>query len=131
LFTRIYGIFSGIVRLIRLVCRISRVSGKRVERLKARAAVEFDPDAKVYVIGGVAEDRVTALSDIDILIITSKPISPSESLKLRREILIKAMDSYGLPFEAPVEIHLTDERGAQRYLSMSKKRIEVSPSNSG
>lgn len=97
----------------------------------ARAAFEFDPDARVYVIGGVAEDRVTALSDIDILIIVSKPISPSESLTLRREILIKAMDSYGLPFEAPVEIHLTDAQNAQRYLSLSKKHIEISPTNSG
>jgi predicted nucleotidyltransferase len=34
----------------------------------ARAAKDLLPGAEVYVIGGVAEGRVTALSDIDVLV---------------------------------------------------------------
>ncbi|AEA12994.1 DNA polymerase, beta domain protein region [Thermoproteus uzoniensis 768-20] len=38
-------------------------------RAVMRAARDLVPGARVYVIGGVAEDRTTVLSDIDILII--------------------------------------------------------------
>ncbi len=84
----------------------------------ARAARDVVPGARVYVVGGVAEGRVTVLSDIDILVVVPRG-------RLRRglytEIMARAMDAYGLPFDAPVELHIVEEGGEARY----KSRVEV------
>ncbi|MGC9106136.1 MAG: nucleotidyltransferase domain-containing protein [Thermoprotei archaeon] len=91
----------------------------------AKAAKDLEPDAEVYVIGGVAEDRITVLSDIDILIVTKRKVEGREKKELKADILIRAMDVYGLPFDAPVELHLEDEEGAKRYFQTSKKAIKI------
>ena len=84
----------------------------------ARAAREVEPGAKVYVVGGVAEGRVTVLSDIDILVVVPRG-------RLRRglytEIMLRAMDSHGLPLDAPIELHIVEEGEEARY----GRRIEV------
>jgi len=38
--------------------------------------------------------------------------------------LIRAMDFYDLPFDAPVELHVEDERGSKRYFELSRKIIK-------
>ncbi|BFH74077.1 nucleotidyltransferase domain-containing protein [Sulfurisphaera javensis] len=91
----------------------------------AKASKELDPQAKVYVFGGVAEDRVTVLSDIDILVLISRPLTSKERLFLKQEIMIRAMDKYGLPFDAPVELHVVDEERAKSYFAHAKKMIEI------
>lgn len=91
----------------------------------ARAARDLDPGARVYVFGGVAEDRVTVLSDIDILVILSRTIADEEISNLRARILVRAMDIYGLPFDAPVDLHVADLGRAQRYLRHARRLIEV------
>jgi predicted nucleotidyltransferase len=91
----------------------------------AKATKDLEPNAKVYVIGGVAEDRITVLSDIDILIVTRMKIEGREKRELKADIMIRAMDIYGLPFDAPVELHLEDEEGAKRFFQTSKKVIKI------
>lgn len=77
------------------------------------------------MIGGVAEDRITVLIDIDILIVTKRKLSGKERKELSKKILIRAMDFYDLPFDAPVELHIEDEENAKRFFSISKKFIKI------
>ncbi|AWR95373.1 nucleotidyltransferase domain-containing protein [Acidianus brierleyi] len=82
----------------------------------AKASKDLDPRSRVFVFGGVAEDRVTVLSDIDVLIVTD--VKDKRSFK--RAIMLRAFDIYGLPFDAPVEIHVTDSEGFKEYSKYSK-----------
>ncbi|MBB5255089.1 nucleotidyltransferase domain-containing protein [Sulfurisphaera ohwakuensis] len=91
----------------------------------AKAVRDLEPNVEVYVIGGVAEDRITVLSDIDILIVVKRKLNNKERKTLREEILLRAMDAYELPFDAPVEIHLEDEDEAKRFFELSKKVIKI------
>lgn len=91
----------------------------------AKAARAVAGDVEVYVIGGVAEGRTTVLSDIDVLIVV-KRISAEEKKTLYVEILEKAIDEYGLPWDAPVELHIVDEDGAREYLRQARKSVRVS-----
>ncbi|BFI74758.1 nucleotidyltransferase domain-containing protein [Sulfurisphaera ohwakuensis] len=92
----------------------------------AKAVRDLEPNAEVYVIGGVAEDRITVLSDIDILIVIKRKLNNKERKRLREEILLRAMDAYALPFDAPVEIHLENEDEAKRFFELSKKVVKIS-----
>ena len=78
---------------------------------------------RVYVIGGVAEGRTTVLSDIDILIVAEK--IPRDKKRLYVEILERAIDAYGMPWDAPVELHIVEERDVERYRKCLGKRIEI------
>ncbi|BDB99987.1 nucleotidyltransferase domain-containing protein [Saccharolobus caldissimus] len=91
----------------------------------AKATQDLEPNSEVYVIGGVAEDRITVLSDIDILVVIKRKLNDKEKKKLREIILLRAIDLYNLPFDAPVEIHLKDEDEAKRFFELSKKVIKV------
>ena len=91
----------------------------------AKAAHDLEPDAEVYVIGGVAEDRITVLSDIDILIVVKRKLEGRERRELFKKVLIRAMDVYGLPFDAPVELHVEDEESAKRFFELSKRAIKI------
>ncbi|MGC9105448.1 MAG: nucleotidyltransferase domain-containing protein [Thermoprotei archaeon] len=91
----------------------------------AKAVKDLEPDAEVYVIGGVAEDRITVLSDIDILVVVKRELSPRERRNLMRDVLVRAMDVYGLPFDAPVELHVVGEGSARKYLAKKHIRIVV------
>ncbi|BFH73973.1 nucleotidyltransferase domain-containing protein [Sulfurisphaera javensis] len=90
-----------------------------------RSAKEFDNNVKVYVFGGVAEDRVTVLSDIDILLLFPGKLTDKEIIELRRNIFLNAVDKYGLPFDAPVELHVVDEERAKEYFRIAKKMILI------
>jgi len=74
-------------------------------------------EAEVYVIGGIAENRVTVLSDIDILVVIPDNLDPRG---LSVKILVNAMDKHGLPWDAPVELHIVRRSEAKQYLSCSK-----------
>ena len=86
----------------------------------ARAARGILGDVRVYVIGGVAEDRTTVLSDIDILVVVSGRIDAKGRKGLCVEIIERAIDEYGLPWDAPVELHVVDENEAREYLKPGK-----------
>ena len=79
----------------------------------ARAARDLVPSARVYVVGSVARGRYTVLSDIDILIVVPHRVDPRT---FARDVLVRAMDLYGLPIDAPVEIHVVEEGGERPYL---------------
>ena len=79
-----------------------------------------------FIVGGVAEERTTIYSDIDLLIIL-RGGGLKEKKKLYRKILERAIDVYGLPWDAPVELHIVDEREAEEYLKLSKKIVKIIP----
>ncbi len=92
----------------------------------ARAAAELVPGSRVYVVGGIAEGRATVLSDIDVVIVVPKPrLEGKERLRLAVDILERAIDAHGLPWDAPVEIHVAGSEEAHRYLK--GRRVEVKP----
>lgn len=86
----------------------------------AKSAKELYPQAEVYVFGGVAEDRITVLSDIDILVILPGK-SVQELRELRTRIFLNAVDKYGLPFDSPVELHVVNEERAKIYFRLAKR----------
>jgi predicted nucleotidyltransferase len=92
----------------------------------AKAVEDLVPEAEVYVIGGVAEGRTTIYSDVDVLIAIPARVLDDEAKKnLAIEVLEKAIDVYGLPWGAPVEVHIADARTLERYLRACKKMILV------
>ena len=93
-----------------------------------RAAKDLVPGARVFVIGGVAEGRTTVLSDIDILIVIPGSASVNRR-RLYRDILARAMDVYGLPWDAPVELHIVNEGESKYYFELSSKAIEIDDSS--
>jgi hypothetical protein len=63
------------------------------------------PDSEIYLAGGAAENRLTVLSDIDILVVFNERKSE------KREILAniwKEMESE-IPVYYPIEIHILDK----------------------
>jgi len=44
---------------------------------------------------------------------------------VKKNILIRAMDVYDLPFDAPVELHVEDEESSKRYFALSRKAIKI------
>ena len=71
------------------------------------------------MIGGVAKERTTVLSNIDILIIL-RDKGLREKKSLYRRIFERVIDIYGLPWDAPVELHIVDEREAEEYFKLSE-----------
>ncbi|OYT40281.1 MAG: hypothetical protein B6U89_02725 [Desulfurococcales archaeon ex4484_58] len=90
---------------------------RRYAEIIASTAKDLIGDVKVYVIGGVAEDRVTVLSDIDILIVVPDDLF-RENLSV--EILDKAIEKYGLPWDAPVQLHIVKRSEASKYFSRGR-----------
>jgi predicted nucleotidyltransferase len=74
------------------------------------------PGAGVYLAGGAAEDRLTVLSDVDIVVLLTHEPSAPEAAALRAAVL-EAAEALGLPPYAPVEIHVTGPGGLRRYLA--------------
>ncbi len=79
----------------------------------ARAACDVVGEARVYVVGSIARGTYTVLSDIDVLVVV-----PRGRVRrgLVRDIMLRAMDSYGLPWDAPVELHIVEEGEEEAYL---------------
>ncbi|MGC8933393.1 MAG: nucleotidyltransferase domain-containing protein [Candidatus Methanodesulfokora sp.] len=84
----------------------------------AKAAKRILPCSKVYAFGGAAEDRLTVLSDIDVLIVTSKKITDSER-GIKAEILRVAED-LGFPWYYPIDIHIACTEDLENYRKHGK-----------
>ena len=93
----------------------------------ARAARDLlGPDTRVYVVGGAAEGRLTVLSDIDIVVVSSRvPASPRERRRLRLGIRERAVNQYGLPWDIPVDIHLYTPEELEKARRYYKRLVEV------
>ena len=63
--------------------------------------------ARVMVFGSVVEGRITALSDIDVLIICD--LDEEERVKLKAEIRRE------LGYDVPVELHIASEEEFRRW----------------
>ena len=76
--------------------------------LIAEAVKAVAPQAKVYLVGGAAEGRLTVLSDVDVLVVLPKRLGFEEAVEL------------GLPPYAPVELHIIGEDDLRRYSARGK-----------
>ena len=74
------------------------------------------------VFGGAAEDRLTVLSDVDILIVIDKKLSLVEKAKLKADIIWNA-EKYGFPLHYPIDIHVVSQDELKEYLKYIKKNI--------
>jgi predicted nucleotidyltransferase len=92
------------------------------EAVKAveRAAKDVNKEAKVYVIGGAAEGRLTVESDVDVIVCIPVSADEDEARRLRKEIMKRAIDVYGLPWDYPVELHLYEEKECKELLKRLK-----------
>jgi len=79
------------------------------------AVEKVRPDAEVYVVGGAAEDRLTILSDIDVVVVLEEEPSFEKASELRAKILEEA-EKLGLPLYAPVELHIVSKKDFDRYM---------------
>lgn len=91
----------------------------------AKAAKDVLGEVDVYVIGGVAEDRITIYSDIDVLIVARKGVLGDERKKLHIKILERAIDVHGLPWDAPIELQIVGEGEEKEYLKLSRKIVKI------
>jgi len=78
---------------------------------------------EVYVVGGVAEDRVTVLSDIDVLVVVDGA-EEGDRRRLAVDILEEAIEKFGLPWDAPVELHVAS-RGEAEIFFKSSRSVKV------
>ncbi|MEM1684534.1 MAG: nucleotidyltransferase domain-containing protein [Desulfurococcaceae archaeon] len=76
----------------------------------ARACREVAGDCEVYVVGGAVEDRLTVLSDIDVVAMVEDPalrtIDVVIAVKRRAEEL-------GLPEDAPIDLKIFTPRNSK------------------
>jgi predicted nucleotidyltransferase len=73
----------------RLLKRWREIARKVAEKIRERF-----PDAEVYVFGSVVEERYTAASDIDILVVTKHA---PKRLRDKVDIILWLEDGLGLP----------------------------------
>jgi len=92
----------------------------------ARAVQDLDPLAEVYIVGGAAEDRLTVLSDVDVLVVISRTLDSKSLNEFRRAIYARAVDIYNLPWDYPLEIHITTkEEFDEAFAKRRKKMVKV------
>ncbi|MBS7641427.1 MAG: nucleotidyltransferase domain-containing protein [Candidatus Bathyarchaeia archaeon] len=80
------------------------ITAKRVKEI----VKSIDPTAKVYLFGSATRGELTALSDIDILVLT-------ERTNLKYEIMVKVYKNV----KEPIELHVVNEK----YLEVWYKRF--------
>jgi len=88
------------------------------------AVQKLYPQARVYVIGGAAEGRLTALSDIDVLVVLPWEPSGKEKLHVSRTIYETAVE-HGLPWDYPLNLHVTGPRGFERYRHHARRMVRL------
>jgi len=59
-----------------------------------------------------------------------RTLSNEELKRLPVEVLLRAIEGYELPWDAPVEIHVADAKTLQLYAKALGKAIRVKPSYS-
>ncbi|MEM4581241.1 MAG: nucleotidyltransferase domain-containing protein [Candidatus Korarchaeum sp.] len=100
----------------------SKYAGRRIDHLKRWKQyvkllyeVARGLSSEVYVIGGAAEDRLTVLSDIDLVIVVEEALPDSDRRRIKADILWAAVER-GLPLDYPVEIHILSREEFETYL---------------
>lgn len=75
---------------------------------------EIDPDARIYVFGSIVKGRYTAVSDIDILVITERI---EQRFRMKVEVYKRV--------EAPIELHVTTSEKFDRWYKRFVKVDEI------
>ncbi len=77
------------------------------------------PDARVYLFGGAAENRLTVLSDIDILVVfPEESIEPEKRVQVLAEVW-EELERIGLA-HYPFDIHVVGHGEIERYRRRSR-----------
>ena len=97
---------------------------RRYVQTLAEAAGSVIPGSETYVFGGAAENRLTVLSDIDVLVIIDKYLTDREKRRVKKSILDEA-SRRGLPWDYPVEIHVVSREESKKYFKYSGKLIKI------
>jgi predicted nucleotidyltransferase len=91
-----------------------REVSKRVKKMVR----ESWKDAEVYVFGSVVEGRVTAGSDIDILVVADG-VTREDAIKMRARV---AKDT-----DAPIELHVASRKEYENWYRRFAGRLEEVP----
>ena len=83
----------------------------------ARAVEALGLKARVYVIGGAAEGRLTVLSDVDILVCLEEELDPR---RVKHMVLEEAFNRQGLPDDYPLQLHVHTARECKNLLTRYK-----------
>ena len=76
--------------------------------------------------GGAAEGRLTAVSDVDVLVVLPREPGPRERLRAKLRIMEEAFRS-GLPLDYPIDLHVTGPRGLEAYRRHARRLIALDP----
>ncbi len=94
-------------------------------KILCEAVRKILPDAEVYVFGSAIQSELTAVSDIDVLIVSRKvPKTFGECSKIRSKIR-KEAEKLGIPWDYPLEIHLATPEEAETYKKLAKKMLKI------
>ena len=97
---------------------------RRMAELVARAAKRLYPEARVYVVGGAAEGRLTALSDVDVLVVLPWEPGPRERVEVKLRVMEEAF-RLGLPIDYPVDLHVAGPRLYEHYRRVSGRMLRL------
>ncbi len=99
---------------------------RQYAKIIAQTIQNIIPEAKTYLIGGAAENRLTIKSDIDILVVLLNKPDYKEAVKLRAMILEKA-EEQGLPPYAPIELRIIGEKELKQYTKKTRVKPITQP----
>ena len=85
---------------------------------------EILPGCNAYVIGGAAENRLTAKSDIDVLIVCENPPRNAYELAKKKARIREILEEKGIEWSYLFEFHIVDKKTVQKYLQ-GKPRIKI------
>ncbi len=87
---------------------------RKYVKILVEVAKAVAPYAEIYLVGGAAENRLTVLSDIDIVVVLPRNPSFEEATDLRARIWEEA-EKRGLPPYAPIDLHIAGREELVRY----------------
>ncbi len=90
----------------------------------AQSARRILGDVDIYVFGSAVEGRITASSDVDLLIVCEKAPKDFEEYEDLKEGILKGA---GLDTRSPFQLHIVDKEGAKFYLENLRVRVEGIP----
>ncbi len=73
---------------------------------------------EVYVFGGAAENRLTALSDLDVAVVLQEDPPPEARLRIKLSIMEEAF-KLGLPWDYPLDLHVIGPSDFERIRKYS------------
>jgi len=78
------------------------------------------PQAEVYLIGGAAEGRLTALSDIDVAVVFNRELSGDERADILAE-LWEELEERGVPPSYPLHILVLSRNELERLYGRKER----------